>query len=76
MPTHPPPPIDPERCPLCGGDNRCAMEIERATGVPQPPCWCVSETFTPALLARLPEAARGAACICPACVKAALDAAR
>jgi hypothetical protein len=52
------------------------MEIERATGEPQPPCWCVSETFPPALLARLPEAARGAACICSACVKAALDAAR
>ena len=23
---------DPTRCPLCGGDNRCAMEVERATG--------------------------------------------
>jgi hypothetical protein len=76
MPTHPLPPPDPARCPLCGGDNRCALEIERTTGEAQPPCWCVSETFTPALFARLPEAARGTACICPACVKAAHDAAR
>jgi len=56
------------RCPLCGGDNRCAMEVERATGMPQGPCWCVNATFDPDLLARLPEAARGKACICAACV--------
>lgn len=56
------------RCPLCGGDNRCAMEIERATGVPQGPCWCVGATFEPDLLARLPDPARGQACICSACV--------
>lgn len=72
MPTPMPLPIDAMRCPLCGGDNRCAMEVEKATGKPQPPCWCVSETFTPELLARIPEAARRSACICPACVKAAL----
>jgi len=73
MPMHPTPPADPTRCPLCGGDNRCAMETEKATGLPQPPCWCVTETFPPALMARIPEAARGRACLCPGCVKAALD---
>ncbi|MGE0350912.1 cysteine-rich CWC family protein [Hydrogenophaga sp.] len=62
---------DPTRCPLCGGDNRCAMEIERATGQTQPPCWCMSETFDPALFERIPDAARGQACICAACVAAA-----
>lgn len=67
-PTTAPP--DPSRCPLCGGDNRCAMEIERETGVPQPPCWCTGQTFSPALLARLPAAAEGKACICAACVAA------
>lgn len=59
---------DPSRCPLCGGDNRCAMEIERATGASPGPCWCVSQTFSPDLLARLPEAARGKACICANCL--------
>ena len=46
------PPLDATRCPLCGGDNRCAMEIERETGEKQGPCWCVSVDFTPALLAQ------------------------
>jgi hypothetical protein len=59
---------DPERCPLCGGDNRCAMEIERASGQPQPPCWCTTAHFPPDLLARLPAEAAGKACICAACL--------
>lgn len=61
-------PTDPGRCPLCGGDNRCAMEIQRETGEPQPPCWCSSQSFGPELLARLPREAEGKACICAACV--------
>jgi hypothetical protein len=61
---------DPERCPLCGGDNRCAMELERATGVAQPPCWCTTARFPPDLLARLPPEAAGKACICAACLAA------
>ena len=59
---------DPSRCPLCGQDNRCAMEIERATGQPQGPCWCVDARFPPGLLAQLPPEAEGQACICAACV--------
>ena len=59
---------DPTRCPLCGGDNRCAMELEKATGQVQPPCWCVSQTFSADLLARLPAEAQDKACICGACV--------
>jgi hypothetical protein len=50
------------------------MERERETGVTQPPCWCVSATFPPGLLDRLPEAARGRACLCANCVTAALEA--
>ncbi|MFM8590260.1 MAG: cysteine-rich CWC family protein [Limnohabitans sp.] len=60
-------PIDPSRCPLCGGPNACAMaqpESGRASG----PCWCVSETFSAELLARVPEQAQLRACICSACV--------
>ena len=70
MPTTPPA-LDPTRSPLCGQDNRCAMEIERETGEAQPPCWCVSASFPPGLLDTLPEAARGQACLCPGCVAAA-----
>ena len=42
-------PADPNHCPLCGQPNECAMEIERATGVKQPPCWCqaCSQAETP-----------------------------
>lgn len=72
MPATPSTPFDATRCPLCGGDNRCAVEIEKATGEPQPPCWCVSETFSAELLARIPEAARRQACVCQACVRQAL----
>jgi hypothetical protein len=59
---------DPARCPLCGGDNRCAMEIEQATGQTQPPCWCVTQTIPAGLLERLPAEARGTACVCARCV--------
>jgi len=56
-------------CPLCGQPNRCAMELERATGVPQPPCWCTQVKFEPALLAQVPPDAQGLACVCPACAR-------
>lgn len=59
---------DPTCCPLCGGDNRCAMEVERATGVAQGPCWCSTQSFSPELLARLPTEAQGKACICARCL--------
>jgi len=59
---------DPSLCPLCGGDNRCAMEVEKATGQSQPPCWCVNAHFPPDLLERLPTDARGKACICARCL--------
>jgi len=66
------PEIDPARCPLCGEPNRCAMEIERATGQKQGPCWCVSATFSPELLERVPAAGAGQACICARCAGAAV----
>ena len=34
-------PVDATRCPLCGEANRCAIELERETGQPQGPCWCM-----------------------------------
>lgn len=66
---------DPTRCPLCGQPNGCAVEAERASGQPQPPCWCTQVAFAPALLAQVPPAARRQACICRACAEGAAPAA-
>ena len=60
-------PIDPSLCPLCQEPNECAMEVEHATGVKQPPCWCTQARFEAALLSCIPEHARGKACLCAAC---------
>jgi hypothetical protein len=63
------PSAKPNRCPLCGRPNQCAMEVERKTGVKQPPCWCTQVKFDAALLSNVPEEANGKACICAACAK-------
>lgn len=55
------------RCPLCGGDNLCGMEVDGGASM----CWCQGVAFTPELLARVPEEARGQACICRKCAQAA-----
>jgi len=47
------------------------MEVQAATGIQQPPCWCTQAQFSADLLNKIPEAARGVACLCAACVKAA-----
>ncbi|MEJ5992008.1 cysteine-rich CWC family protein [Ramlibacter sp. PS3R-8] len=60
---------DPVLCPLCGQPNRCAMEVQRATGEAQPPCWCTQLDFTADLLARVPAQAQRLACICAACAR-------
>jgi hypothetical protein len=60
---------DPSHCPLCGKVNQCAMEVEKATGTKQPPCWCTQVDFGAELLEKVPAAARGTACICEACAK-------
>ncbi|MEO5669331.1 MAG: cysteine-rich CWC family protein [Ramlibacter sp.] len=62
--------IDPTRCPLCGKANACAIEMERETGVKQPPCWCTQVDFSAELIESVPSQARGQACICEACAKA------
>ena len=70
MSARPDPLPDPARCPLCGGANACAMERQRQTGQPQPPCWCTQVDFGADLLARIPDEARRKACICRACADA------
>ena len=55
-------------CPLCGGPNAC---VPAACGTFDRPCWCESAVFDAALLARVPAAERGRACVCADCVAAA-----
>jgi hypothetical protein len=43
------------------------MEIERASGEKQPPCWCTQVDFNREVLELIPKEARGIACICRAC---------
>jgi hypothetical protein len=62
---------DPNACPLCGQPNRCAMELERETGVKQSPCWCTQVAFSAELLSRIPPGSRSVACICPDCARRA-----
>ena len=64
---------DSTRCPLCGGGNACALERQKETGERQPPCWCTRVAFSPELLARVPAASGGRACICRACAEAKSD---
>lgn len=59
------PTVDRTRCPLCGGNNACAMEAGAGD------CWCRDASFAPSLFERLPAGARGAACICRRCAEAA-----
>jgi Cysteine-rich CWC len=65
--------LDPSLCPLCGNTNQCAMEVERATGQKQPPCWCTTARFDAALLARIPAEKRNLACVCAACAAQQAD---
>lgn len=60
-------PIDAPLCPLCGQPNACAAV---AAGRFDVPCWCQSVSIPAHVLARVPEAERGRACICAACVGA------
>ena len=61
--------VDPAKCPLCGGDNRCGVS---SCGGGEEPCWCgtTEHSFPEKLLQQVPEAAQGKACICQACVTA------
>ncbi|WP_353133525.1 cysteine-rich CWC family protein [Limnohabitans sp.] len=65
--------IDPGFCPICQSPNACAMEKARATGLALEPCWCVDAEFAPEVLALLPTAARGKACICAKCASQSKD---
>lgn len=61
----------PDLCPVCGQSNRCTLADPRSV---DQPCWCFSETISPALLEALPEAVRNQSCLCPRCAGLASDA--
>ncbi|MDO8771777.1 MAG: cysteine-rich CWC family protein [Burkholderiaceae bacterium] len=61
--------LNPSACPLCGKLNLCAMEVERATGQKQGPCWCTTAQFDAALLARIPSEKRNLTCVCADCAQ-------
>ena len=52
----------PQRCPLCGGPNACAM-AEDTPGA----CWCFDTPIAEGALERIPAEQRGRACICRQC---------
>ncbi|MCW7541992.1 cysteine-rich CWC family protein [Aquabacterium sp. A7-Y] len=59
--------MDTTRCPLCGASNRCVMAGSPGAGDPALPCWCTTVEFDRSQLDLIPAAARGLACLCPAC---------
>jgi len=52
------------QCPLCGGPNGC---MPAQTGCFESSCWCRDVRFDASVLARVPQAQRGLACVCRAC---------
>lgn len=63
---------DPRACPVCGGDNACAMAQAQADGTKPADCWCAEVSFPPELLDRLPDSDRGKACVCASCAARAV----
>jgi hypothetical protein len=51
-------------CPLCGGDNACAMAAPEG-GARE--CWCFAARIPAETLAQIPEAERGRRCVCARC---------
>jgi hypothetical protein len=54
---------DPTICPLCGADNRCA--VERGDSIET--CWCTSTPIGTQTLEAIPAGLRNRACICAQC---------
>lgn len=54
---------DPAICPLCGADNRCA--VERGGSIET--CWCARTPISAQILEAMPAHLRNRACICAQC---------
>lgn len=64
-------PLKSDACPICGGPNGCAAS---ACGSFEVDCWCAAVRIDEAVLARVPEALRGRACVCRRCIQSAAEA--
>lgn len=53
--------VDPTRCPLCGEDNACGIELGRDT------CWCHARRIPDTVLSRVPADVANRACVCERC---------
>jgi hypothetical protein len=53
--------LNPSVCPLCRQPNQCGAAAGEAT------CWCYSTAVPKEVLDRVPEAEKGAACVCRNC---------
>ncbi len=60
-------PLPATACPLCGGPNGCAPAV---SGTFDSPCWCTMVRIPAEVLARIPVAQRGLACVCRTCAEA------
>jgi len=58
---------DATKCVICGRDNDCALADPETPAETE--CWCVRETFPAELIARVPDADLGQACICRRCLR-------
>lgn len=59
-------PLPPDRCPLCGEPNACAMAADEAG-----PCWCFTTPIAEGVIERIPPDQRGRACVCQRCASGA-----
>ena len=62
--------IDSTLCPLCGANNRCAIE----RGASLEDCWCASTAIATHMIDAIPAKSREQACICPQCAAKGLSA--
>ncbi|MCR9245351.1 MAG: cysteine-rich CWC family protein [bacterium] len=60
---------DPTRCPLCDQPNACRLACGSSSTPAGGECWCASVEIAPNVLAKIPEPARGLACICADCAR-------
>ena len=60
-----------DHCPLCGGDNQCAMAAAGSDNASSTcaSCWCQQAQIPTDVLNCIPAQARGVACICAACAR-------
>jgi alpha-ribazole phosphatase len=57
---------EPDRCPLCGEENSCAMAAGKSVSA----CWCNGARVSREALEQVPASSRGVVCVCPRCVGA------